>query len=427
MTGQTITSLFPQAGPNEVGALLDEVRGGDGLRYGDDEVIEFLSTLSRSLLRAPASRSRPEIVALGYFLRRSALAAIQGAHPRVDGSHRRAPAGLVFHVPPTNVDTMFVYSWALSMLCGNRNIVRISPRAGAATLSLIAALGDTLASGSFSRVATTQRVVQYGHEDAVNAAFSAACDLRVIWGGDDSVSSIRRYALAPAARDITFPNRSSFSVIETGAFMALGDEERHELAAMLFNDMYWFDQAGCSSPRWLAWVGGSEAEMEISSASLATHLRAVVTEKRFQIETGAVIDKMVNAYGAIISGVADRFDLVTNELVLVRCPTAGQLPRAYAGVGFLYEAHVDALEQLVDVVTRADQTVGHFGFEAEQLGAFADRCNGRGIDRIVPIGEALSFSEVWDGMDLLDQMTRRVEVRVRQGGRPGPRHGRISE
>jgi hypothetical protein len=33
---------------------------------------------------------------------------------------------------------------------------------------------------------------------------------------------------------------------------------------------------------------------------------------------------------------------------------------------------------------------------------------GRGLDRIVPLGTALRFSHRWDGMDLLEVLTRGV-------------------
>ena len=36
--------------------------------------------------------------------------------------------------------------------------------------------------------------------------------------------------------------------------------------------------------------------------------------------------------------------------------------------------------------------------------------NGRGIDRFVPIGQALAFGSVWDGLDLLHEFSKRVVV-----------------
>jgi hypothetical protein len=37
---------------------------------------------------------------------------------------------------------------------------------------------------------------------------------------------------------------------------------------------------------------------------------------------------------------------------------------------------------------------------------------GRGIDRIVPFGDALSFGTLWDGYDLLAELTRTISVAV---------------
>ena len=43
--------------------------------------------------------------------------------------------------------------------------------------------------------------------------------------------------------------------------------------------------------------------------------------------------------------------------------------------------------------------------------------NGRGIDRIVPIGQALQFSRHWDGYDLFAEFTRQVTIDVDDTGR----------
>ncbi|HET9516299.1 MAG TPA: gamma-glutamyl phosphate reductase, partial [Actinoplanes sp.] len=40
------------------------------------------------------------------------------------------------------------------------------------------------------------------------------------------------------------------------------------------------------------------------------------------------------------------------------------------------------------------------------------RLAGRGIDRVVPFGSALSFAAVWDGYDLLSEFSRITTVTV---------------
>jgi hypothetical protein len=56
--------------------------------------------------------------------------------------------------------------------------------------------------------------------------------------------------------------------------------------------------------------------------------------------------------------------------------------------------------------------VSHFGFPADELVAFAEHLAGRGVDRMVPIGAALTFSAIWDGYDLLREFTRLTVVQT---------------
>ncbi|MFC7104470.1 hypothetical protein ACFQQB_30900 [Nonomuraea rubra] len=52
----------------------------------------------------------------------------------------------------------------------------------------------------------------------------------------------------------------------------------------------------------------------------------------------------------------------------------------------------------------------HFGFGQDELEELARGLAGRGVDRMVPVGSALSFHRVWDGVDLPAEFTRLVTV-----------------
>jgi hypothetical protein len=51
-----------------------------------------------------------------------------------------------------------------------------------------------------------------------------------------------------------------------------------------------------------------------------------------------------------------------------------------------------------------------FGFSEEELKDFIKNSNLRGIDRIVPIGKSLDFSIIWDGFNLIESLSRSVQV-----------------
>ena len=61
-----------------------------------------------------------------------------------------------------------------------------------------------------------------------------------------------------------------------------------------------------------------------------------------------------------------------------------------------------------------------------ELGQLATGLGGRGIDRIVPFGSALRFSAVWDGYDLLAELTRVTMLELpapSPAPSPAPRRG----
>jgi len=182
---------FP-AGPDiEVEDLVNGLADADLLSVGDERVVDFLVRFARKLLAPAVARRFPELASLGFFLRRGEIAKALAKLDSTDDA-LRFPRGLVFHVPPANVDTIFVYSWALSALAGNPNVVRISSRSAGAASTVLEALNEALAEAD-PIIARTQRMVTYGRDDAVTAALSAACELRVIWGGDGSVDALRKF------------------------------------------------------------------------------------------------------------------------------------------------------------------------------------------------------------------------------------------
>jgi hypothetical protein len=105
--------------------------------------------------------------------------------------------------------------------------------------------------------------------------------------------------------------------------------------------------------------------------------------------------------------------------VHVRDRTA--LDKEVCGGGLVRHVAADNLSEVLPFIDEGDQTVTHWGIDAESLRGFAALAGGRGLDRIVPIGEALAFDVVWDGFHLMDDMLRRVRVRGGDSGRAAAR------
>jgi hypothetical protein len=403
-----VKARFPSGADTDVAALT--APSADRLTVGDPRVVDFLSAFARRLLVPAVARRHPELGSLGYFLRPAELTRAAARMRDSGGDNAFAfPRGNVFHVPPANVDTIFVYSWALSALAGNANVVRISARSAAAADTVLDALNATLADAD-PVIGRTQRMVTYGRDDAITAALSAWCDLRVIWGGDAAVQDIRRYRLRPASRDLCFPDRTSWAALSVPGWRAADPGARRAAVTGFANDAYWFDQAACASPRTVFLVGDA-GRADAVQAEFLSVLIDVVAERGWQVDAAMVVEKHVNAYGLAAAGAASwvRFAGPVTAMTLTG---TGVLPRRWLGAGAFPFVAVASLDELVPVMTRQDQTFSHFGFAPGELTAFATALGGRGVDRIVPFGSALTFSSIWDGFDLTREFTRLTTLQL---------------
>jgi hypothetical protein len=374
----------------------------DRLSVGDERVVDFLAKVARKLLAPAVARRHPELGSLGYFLRPAELSRAVTRMRRDDAIV--FPRGNVFHVPPANVDTIFVYSWALSALAGNHNVVRVSSRSAGAAETILAALNDVDADPVIRR---TQRMVTYGRDDAVTAALSQWADLRVIWGGDAAVESIRKHPLRPSARDLTFPDRTSWAALSAAGWRAADPAARRDAVVGFSNDAYWFDQAACSSPRTVFLVGTDTADVRAEFVEL---LLDVVDRRGWQVDAAMAVEKRVNAYGLAATGAVTALDFPANSVTAMSLAAVPDAPRRWIGAGAFPFAEVGSLLDLVPAMNRQDQTFSHFGFTPAELRAFALGLGGRGVDRIVPFGSALTFSAIWDGYDLPHEFTRLTTV-----------------
>ncbi|GAB2612585.1 hypothetical protein Aab01nite_68420 [Paractinoplanes abujensis] len=372
----------------------------DRLTVGDPRVIDFLGKVARKLLAPAVARRHPELGSLGFFLRPAEL------HRTVE--HMRSgnalvfPRGNVFHIPPANVDTIFVYSWALSALAGNHNVVRISERSATAADTILGALNEVLADAD-PVIARTQRMITYGRDDKVTAALSQWADLRVIWGGDSAVEAIRKHPLRPSARDLTFPDRTSWAALSADGWRAADPAKKRAAVLGFTNDSYWFDQAACSSPRTVFLVGENTGDVRAEFIDL---LLGMVGERGWEIDAAMAVEKRVNAYGMAATGAISAMEFPANSVTAMSLITVPDAPRRWIGAGAFPFAEVGSLLDLVPAMNRQDQTFSHFGFNREQLNEFALALGGRGVDRIVPFGQALTFGSIWDGYDLPREFTR---------------------
>jgi hypothetical protein len=395
---------------DEIAAIAERFAGAPSLRPFDLRTLAFAAELSRALSSNRALRAHGEVQALAFWLRPAETRRLAERFAVLEGDESvLVPRGTVFHVPPSNVDTLFVYSWALALLAGNRNVVRLSTRLGGVGAAVADAVQRVLERTEHADVAASTAFVRYGHDAARTEALSALCDVRVLWGGDAAVSTLRAVPLPPHATELVFPDRYSGSVLDAAAVEALDDAGRDALADRFANDAFWFDQRACASPRLVAWIGAPEAMARVAPDFWA-RVAAAASRRGVFAEAGTAIGKLTAAAGCAADEDVQSVHRVSPEVTVVRLRALDGLRRVAPGGGLFHEVALPSLDALAPYLARRDQTLTVFGIARDELVRAARAFNGRGVDRLVPVGQALAFHHVWDGYDLLQQFTRRVAI-----------------
>lgn len=364
------------------------------------ERVTILDAISRDILKHPILRQRPQYVALAFWLRRASMQRLtETLVAQEQPNQLRSARGVALHLPPTNVDTIFVYSWAMSLLAGNANVVRLPDQIKPEVSLLVKLLTSTLDGlGEGGR----HLFCHYPYGQQVELALARHFDLRLIWGGDAKVAEVSRLAIRPDGLSIGFPDRKSLAVIGAEAYRQADEVARDELSERFFNDVYWFDQMGCGSPRLLVWLGDPGELAADFYERVAAHARS----KAYQVEAGTAIGKLALAHDLLAEAVTNRHSAYGNSLNVSRAnDPASALHRLHGG-GFLCDWVADRIEDLTPLAGRHLQTVTYFGLEAASCEALARILCGKGGYRIVPMGQALQFEPVWDGVDLMRHMTR---------------------
>lgn len=401
--------LAPIGDPCGLAAFLDATRAVRAEPFGAARM-DALARLSAALLADPVLRQDPATVSLAYWMRRAQLTRLAEEHGRRAAAEPdviRVPVGRVLHLAPSNVDTLFVYSWALAFLCGNASVVRLSQESGVVVEAILRVINSVAAEDP--ELLASNRFVTYGHDNAITAALSSWCAHRVIWGGDEAVAAIRPVPLPPHASERVFGSKYSFAVIDAERYQSASEGERGRVASGFFNDLFWFDQMACSSPHVVFWVGSSQTA-GAAAHSFERALQAEVDRRGFTSPVSSAVHRRTYAFGLAAS--ADvRVTLQHPGFVGVHLLDRSILDKETCGGGLFRHVPVARLSDVLPFVDEGDQTLTHWGFERDALRDLAAASGSRGLDRLVPIGEALAFDVVWDGFHLVDDMLRRVRVR----------------
>lgn len=374
-------------------------------------VIEFLNELSKVLMASRESRMYPDVTTLGFWLRKASVLKLKERF--LSSASLLVGRGVAFHIAPSNVAVNYAYSLFTGLLCGNANIVRLPSKEFPQVGIINQAIHQVLSDEKYEELRKEICLVKYERSKEINDRLSALCDVRIIWGGDRTIEEIRKSSLPPRATEITFADRYSLAVIDAERY--LDTEHKEKVAVDFYNDTYLSDQNACTSPRVVVWTGkGREAAKEVFWSEVH---RLVKDKYAFQAIQG--VDKLSQAYLAAAEytveadggkGLLRKEVSEDNLLVRINVSELRDTLMNYRGnSGYFYEYDCEDILELKEFCDNTHcQTIGYIG-EKEMFLPLV-RSGIRGVDRVVPMGHTMDFDLVWDGYNLVSQLTRVVSL-----------------
>lgn len=377
----------------------------------DSLILNFINEFSKFVMTNPQFREFPELITLAFWMREGNIQKLNHEFSERNKERIIAARGCALHFAPANVDTIFIYSLFLSLLVANKNIVRVSTKSSPQQVLILKALSSILEQPKFAALREYIVIVTYEHNQKVTEALSNACDVRIIWGGDNTITQISSVPIPPKAIDIKFANKYSYAIFGASELSKFSDEEIQAVAKSFINDSYWFGQMGCSSPRNVYWIGEEsdvrEAQNKFWKAVelLLENFNHNLSDSDFMNKFVAECDSSINQSVVIPKTQSKLVSRVTNKSKELFSEQA-----EHCGGGLFFEDSITELSQLGKVVNRKTQTITYAGLDRDQVMS--------GIkawpilpDRVVPSGEALAFDKIWDGHDLLESFARFVTLK----------------
>lgn len=367
-----------------------------------DDIVEFLNDVSKALMQDRAAKAFSDVVTFAFWIRKASVLKLKERFAAKDNLFRLGK-GVVFHIAPSNVPVNFAYSLVAGLLNGNANVVRIPSKDFEQVRMLVNAFNQAL--DEHAEMKPYVLLVRYGRDQDINDMFSSIADVRVTWGGDNTIAELRKSPLPPRSGEITFADRYSLAVIDSDSYLAI--ENKNKVAEDFYNDTFFTDQNACTSPRIIVWTGTKIEEAKQAFWSAEHDL----VKKKYSFQAIQGVNKLTSSYLISVAEPGCRIEKHEDNLIIrVSVPKVSSFLMDYRdNSGYFFEYDCKDILEIKDLCNdKRCQTIAYIGSSDIVLPLL--NAGVKGIDRIVPMGKTMDFDLIWDGYDISAILTRIIAL-----------------
>jgi hypothetical protein len=394
------------------------VRSLEMLRAKASEPVTFklsdrlaaLNELSDQLLRGAVTTGVAGNAFLAAFLRQSNLEALlrrelpnieaidQFVHVEPRKSLRLLPRGVVCHWIAGNVPLLGAFGWATSSLLGNVNVIRLSSRQADHLSPLLDYLSSSSPAGEEMVSRTVVMAFERNHV-AAHEAMSLLADVRIAWGGKETIEAIRGLPCGWDCEDVIMGPRVSYAVVDP--LVAEG-----RVLERLVTDIVYFDQLACSSPQ-IVFAKGQEGEPlfdRFLAAFEETFAQQALKFPRHALDFAETYQIHLDRTRTLLTGNNLRRDAQTQwTMAVLRAP----IKSLTCANRFVQIAPYDRLDEIYPYLAPNTQTILTV-LEPHEFEDFTENASQRGACRFPLPGEGNHFETPWDGIPFVSRLCRWV-------------------
>ena len=376
--------------------ILENMQKTPALPMFSEIAVNFLATLSREILKDKRSRSNIDVMSYAYWIRKASIESTKEKH--LDRKNRIG-RGVAFHVAPSNVPVNFAVSMTSSLLAGNATIIRVSNKRFE-QVDIICQAMNRILNSEHKNIRNHLCLLRYEHSEQITQELSNICDVRVIWGGNNTINTIRKASLPPRAIEMAFADRHSLAIINSNVYLK---ENSDDVAKGFYTDTYYTDQNACSSPRLVVWVGDKVEE----ARSLFWEKLHILVNSDYEMRPIQAVDKFTSL--SMLAMGHNGVNLVSKDNMVMRVEVESLYPELMEyknGGGYFFEYKAKSLDEVVPVLTKQCQTISVLGIEKKEILDLVYKHGVRGVDRVVDLGQTMGLEFIWDGFKMIETMSR---------------------
>lgn len=328
--------------------------------------------------------------------------------PDSDKHYLKANArGLVCHWLAGNVQILGMFALVQSIISKNVNLLKVSSRDDGVFTDILSEFkgvsyttetGHTILGEDLLKTISVVYFNRYA--DKLGEEMSKQADVRIAWGGRESVETVSGYPARYDAETVIFGPKLSYSVIAKEELSSV--QEAKKLARKVSVDVSVFDQTGCASPHNLYIEEGGV----VSPEKFCEILGESMTKTELQIPKPLMTPEQVSQIHSIrgvydFKGVVKGSDTMSWTILLDDLDEIDK--PVYSRVLFVHK--VRSIFDSLKYIDENTQTIGVAAPTGKAI-EYATEATKRGVMRLPLIGRMLNFEMPWDGIFLFDRLVK---------------------